>query len=75
MPAAVMYPTVKEVQIAANLLVTIAHSPRNARGDVSSDQVRAALVRASKRLVDGETVSRHMQSLFGKSDLGYYSVQ
>lgn len=68
-------PTAKEVATCAEWLVNAAHSPKNAAGLVSSDQVRALIVRTVKQVVDGVIVSEHMRALFGPSFEGYYQVQ
>lgn len=73
MPA-LLTPTLDQVKLAAFDIVDSAVTPRNAAGRVSSDQVRAYLVRSTKRTVDGASVSLLLRTAFGAPVEGYYSA-
>lgn len=67
-------PTKNEVFNAANALVEIARTPANAKGFVSSDEVRAYLVRATNKLVEGSAVSYLLSTMFNQRDDNRYAV-
>lgn len=59
---------------AAAQIVADARTGMNAKGHVSSDQVRAFLTRHTGRPVNGENVSDMLRNIFGEPVKGYFHV-
>jgi hypothetical protein len=66
--------TKNEVYNAANALVDIARTPANANGFVSSDEVRAYLVRATKQHIEGTDVTHLLLSMFDRRSDNRYVI-
>lgn len=67
-------PASSEVRTAAYALAAQARTPANAAGRISTDEVRAFLVRSTKKTVDGICVAGRMRELFGTPTEGRYQV-
>lgn len=59
---------------AAAQIVADAHTSMNAKGYVSTDQVRAFLTRHTGRPVKGENVGDLLRAVFGEPVKGYFTV-